>query len=58
LRAHSYYVGAEVPGKPRGFMLYSGGMRGYRKIVTEVVAEGYRGFEFRHASAETKQAAR
>ena len=55
-KAHSYYMGAEIPGKPRGFMLYSGGLRGYRKIVTEVVAEGYRGFEFRDAAGETKKA--
>lgn len=45
-KAHSYYMGDEVPGKPRGFMLYPGGLRGYRKILTECAAENYRGFEF------------
>lgn len=45
-KAHSYYMGDEVPGKPRGFMLYPGGLRGYRKILTECRADHYRGFEF------------
>jgi cation diffusion facilitator CzcD-associated flavoprotein CzcO len=45
-RARSYYMGDEVPGKPRGFMLYSGGLRNYRDILTGCAADGYRGFEF------------
>lgn len=44
-KARSYYMGDEVPGKPRGFMLYSGGLRDYRRILDECAADGYRGFE-------------
>jgi cyclohexanone monooxygenase len=46
-RAQSYYNGDEVPGKPRVFMPYSGGVRGYRRILEKVVASGYDGFNLR-----------
>jgi cation diffusion facilitator CzcD-associated flavoprotein CzcO len=42
----SYYNGAEVAGKPRVFMPYSGGVRGYRRILETTAAEGYPGFRF------------
>ena len=42
--ASSWYLGANVPGKPRVFMPYAGGMARYRDICDEVVADGYRGF--------------
>ena len=44
LATHSWYLGANVPGKPRVFMPYAGGMAQYRKICAEVAADGYRGF--------------
>jgi len=37
-------VGANIPGKPRVFMPYVGGVGAYREICDEVVADGYRGF--------------
>ena len=40
----SYYNGDEVPGKPRVFMPYVGGVRAYRRILERVVAEGYDGW--------------
>ena len=40
--ANSWYMGANIPGKPRVFMPYVGGH--YRQICNEVAAEGYRGF--------------
>lgn len=43
-RAESWYVGANVPGKPRGFMLYLGGVGNYRAACDDVAANGYRGF--------------
>jgi cation diffusion facilitator CzcD-associated flavoprotein CzcO len=43
-RAASYYMGAEVPGKPQVFMPYVGGVRGYRRILDKVVADDYEGF--------------
>ena len=51
-KAHSYYMGDEIPGKPRVFMPYVGGVRGYRKILEGVVADGYEGLEMREAGAE------
>jgi cation diffusion facilitator CzcD-associated flavoprotein CzcO len=42
---HSWYLGANIPGKPRMFMPYSGGMARYRTICNEVAAKGYEGFE-------------
>jgi cation diffusion facilitator CzcD-associated flavoprotein CzcO len=43
---HSWYLGANVPGKPRVFMPYAGGMAHYRKICADVVARNYEGFRF------------
>jgi cyclohexanone monooxygenase len=43
-RAPSWYVGANVPGKPRVFMPYIGGVPAYREVCAEVAAAGYRGF--------------
>lgn len=44
LQANSWYVGANVPGKPRVFMPYAGGVVPYRQKCNEVVAQGYTGF--------------
>lgn len=41
---HSWYLGANVPGKPRVFMPYAGGMARYRDICADVVARNYEGF--------------
>ncbi|MEI6159485.1 MAG: NAD(P)/FAD-dependent oxidoreductase [Roseococcus sp.] len=40
----SWYLGANVPGKPRVFMPYAGGMAHYAKICADVAAKGYEGF--------------
>ncbi|GAN78383.1 flavin-containing monooxygenase [Acidisphaera rubrifaciens] len=45
--ASSWYLGANVPGKPRVFMPYAGGAGRYRKICETVAANGYEGFRFR-----------
>ncbi|MDY7083999.1 MAG: NAD(P)/FAD-dependent oxidoreductase [Actinomycetota bacterium] len=42
--ADSYYLGANVPGKPRVFLPYAGGVGLYRKKCDEVAANGYEGF--------------
>ncbi len=44
-KANSWYMGANVPGKPRGFMLFVGGFATYNDICAEVADAGYRGFE-------------
>ena len=41
---HSWYLGGNVPGKPKVFMPYAGGMTRYREICNDVVARGYDGF--------------
>jgi cation diffusion facilitator CzcD-associated flavoprotein CzcO len=45
LAKHSWYLGANIPGKPRVFMPYAGGMVRYRQICADVAARGYEGFE-------------
>jgi cyclohexanone monooxygenase len=42
--ANSWYVGANIPGKPRVFMPYIGGVGAYRQKCEEVAANHYRGF--------------
>ena len=42
--ANSWYLGANVPGKPRVFMPYVGGVGHYRKVCDEVAANHYEGF--------------
>lgn len=43
---HSWYLGANVPGKPQVFMPYAGGLARYRAICNEMAAKNYQGFEF------------
>ena len=43
---HSWYLGANIEGKPRVFMPYVGGLNKYRKICKEVANDNYRGFRF------------
>jgi cation diffusion facilitator CzcD-associated flavoprotein CzcO len=40
----SWYLGANVPGKPRVFLPYAGGMNRYAEICDKIAAEDYRGF--------------
>jgi cyclohexanone monooxygenase len=40
----SWYVGANIPGKPRVFMPYIGGLPAYIERCEAVVAKGYEGF--------------
>jgi len=55
-QANSWYMGANIPGKPRVFLPYIGGVPAYRAICNDVVANGYRGFaltpQHRVAAAE------
>jgi len=43
-RANSWYMGANIPGKPRVFMPYIGGAGVYRQKCAEIAANGYEGF--------------
>ena len=42
--ANSWYVGANIPGKPRIFMPYVGGVAAYKKKCDAIAARGYEGF--------------
>jgi cyclohexanone monooxygenase len=42
--ANSWYMGANVPGKPRVFLPYVGGFGNYTRICEDVARDGYRGF--------------
>jgi cyclohexanone monooxygenase len=49
-RAASWYMGANIPGKPRVFMPYIGA--GYRKKCADVAAAGYEGFVLQKAPSD------
>lgn len=44
--ANSWYMSANIPGKPKGFLPYLDpeGVGGYRKRCDEIAAKGYEGF--------------
>jgi cation diffusion facilitator CzcD-associated flavoprotein CzcO len=45
LRANSWYLGANVAGKPRVFMPFVGGFGVYGQIIADIAASGYKGFD-------------
>jgi len=47
--ANSWYMGANVPGKPRVYLPYIGGVGVYRQKCDEVAARGYQGFTLHQA---------
>ena len=49
--ANSWYVGANIPGKPRVFMPYVGGFDRYKRHCDAVAANGYEGFAFSRSKA-------
>src|SRR4051812_1666854 len=55
-QANSWYMGANIPGKPRIFMPYIGGVGAYRQICNDVAAKGYEGFSMT-AAEQPKRAA-
>ena len=48
-KGDSWYTGANIEGKPRGFLIYVGGVGTYRKKCDEVAAKGYEGFSLSSA---------
>ena len=42
---HSWYLGANIPGKPRVFMPYAGGLENYRSYCDEIREKNYSGFQ-------------
>ena len=51
---HSWYLGANIPGKPRVFIPYAGGLPRYRAICEDVAAQGYPGFRLTGAMGEKR----
>ena len=51
-RANSWYVGANVPGKPRVFMPYIGGLAMYTQKCKEVASKSYEGFVLKATNPE------
>nr|WP_271209131.1 alpha/beta hydrolase fold domain-containing protein [Rhodococcus wratislaviensis] len=49
---NSWFVGANVPGKPRKVLLYLGGVPRYRAICANVQNNDYRGFRFAGTSSD------
>jgi len=45
MASSSWYLGANVPGKPRVFMPYAGGMATYAAFCEQVAVDGYTGFQ-------------
>ena len=43
--ANSWYMGANIPGKPRVFMPYVGGFDRYKRHCDAIAAKGYEGFK-------------
>jgi len=43
-KANSWYMGANIPGKPRIFMPYVGGVHNYYRRCNEIIANGFEGF--------------
>ena len=52
----SWYLGANVPGKPRVFMPYIGGIGPYSKICNEIADSGYQTFEQTKSTADVEAA--
>jgi len=44
-KTNSWYLGSNVPGKPRRVLSYTGGVGTYRQKCDEVAASGYAGFQ-------------
>ena len=56
-QANSWYMGANIPGKPQIFMPYIGGVGVYRQICNDVAAKRYEGFTMTAAVRPRKMAA-
>jgi cyclohexanone monooxygenase len=55
-KADSWYMGANVPGKPRVFLMYIGGLDRYVERVKAIVDHGYLGFIFSGDAAHSRDA--
>jgi len=56
-QANSWYMGANIPGKPRIFLPYIGGVGTYREKCDEIAKAGYAGFALSKAPAAARAGA-
>lgn len=49
-KAKTWYVGANIAGKPQGLTLYTGGFNRYRETCADIAANGFRGLAFERAA--------
>jgi cation diffusion facilitator CzcD-associated flavoprotein CzcO len=50
-KANTWYVGANVEGKPRGLTIFTGGFLKFNEACTAVIRDGFRGLDFAAAPA-------
>jgi cyclohexanone monooxygenase len=55
-KANSWYMGANVSGKPRVFLMYIGGLDRYVERCDKIVDGGYTGFNFTPAKVSLEEA--
>jgi cyclohexanone monooxygenase len=51
VHGNSWYLGSNIPGKPRLLMAFAGGVKMYRELCEGIVARGYEGFKMSSARA-------
>jgi len=54
--SNTWYVGANIPGKPRVIYPYVGGVGAYREICDDIAAKGYAGFRLLPEGEQTAPA--
>ena len=52
---NSWYIGANIAGKARVILPYTGGVGRYREICEEIAADGYRGFALSGAPSQDRR---
>ena len=52
VHANSWYLGANIPGKPRVFMPYPGGVGPYRQKCNQIAHNNYQGFILGNSSTD------
>ena len=53
-KTESWYTGANIEGKARGFLIYLGGLDNYRQICNDVVENGYKGYELQYKKEKVR----
>jgi cyclohexanone monooxygenase len=51
---NSWYLGANIPGKPRRVLFYFGGAAGYFQEIQKSASDDFEGFEFAHIQAAAR----